>query len=217
MGDDKGVCPHCHPPFPHLIIRLLTSLHIYKQTYVIYTVNMKKIGSGIQTFLSATAGDQDQARITFRAQQVRDRYRKVLLKVYRETAPLFLAHTNNVYIMKKNGKRTLIVYVDESIFAADLNAQRELIKLKLLELFNEEVENFEIYVSRGTYKKNHPYLTENSQNEEEPYTPVPLDQTEREYVKNTAQTVEALPLRESFEKAMTAAMELTKTEKGKTS
>ena len=178
---------------------------------------MKKIGSGIQSFLSTVAGDQDQARIALRAEQVRDRYRQVLQTVYRQTAPLFLAHTNNVYIMKKNDKRTLIVYVDESIFAAELNAQRELIKLKLLELFNEEVENFEIYVSRGAYKKNHPYLTELEQKEEQTYTPVPLDQTEREYVKNTAETVEALPLRESFEKAMTAAMELNKTEKGKTS
>ena len=178
---------------------------------------MKKIGPGIQSFLTATAGDQDQARIALRAQQVRERYKEVLEKVYRQTSSLFLAHTNNVYIMKKNDKRTLIVYVDESIFAAELNAQRELIKLELLELFNEEVENFEIYVSRGAYKKNHPYLTEIEQNEEEPYTPVSLNQIEREYVKNTAQTVEALPLRKSFEKAMTAAMELTKTEKGKTS
>lgn len=185
--------------------------------FVIYTWDMKKIGSDIQYFVAGLAGDQDQARINMRAYQVRERYRDVIQTVYRDTADLFLAHTNNVYIMNKDGVRTLIVYVDESIFAAELNAQRELIKLALLQMFNEEVEEFKIYVSRGKYKSNHPYVDEEGENAPVSLKPLPLDETEQGFVENTVETLQAQELKKSFEKAMTASLGLNKAEKGKTS
>ena len=116
--------------------------------FVLYTYDMKKLGQDIEYYLATLTGDQDQMRINLRALQVRDRYKTVLESVYRDSSSLFLQHTNNVYIVNKDGVKTLIVYVDESIFAAELNAQRELIKLKLLQLFGEEVEDFNIYISR---------------------------------------------------------------------
>ena len=178
---------------------------------------MQKIGQNIEYFLATLTGDQDQARIKLRAHQVRERYKEVLQSVYRDTAQLFLAHTNNVYIMNKNDVKTLIVYVDESIFAAELNAQRELIKLKLLEQFGEAAEEFEIYVSRGRYKLNHPYIIDSDADSTQAYTPVNLDLTEQDYVSTTASTLDSTALRTSFEKAMTASLTLNKTEKGKTS
>lgn len=173
---------------------------------------MKKIGMDITHLIADLVGDSEQARINLRANQVRERYKRAIEVVYRETAPLFLAHTNNVYIMTKDGVRTLIVYVDESIFAAELNAQRELIKLHLLELFGEEVESFEIHVSRGKYKKNHPYLSNGEENVAQKAPSIPLDDNEKEYVSNTVSTVEDNRLRASLQKAMTADMEWKKGE-----
>jgi len=183
--------------------------------FVLYTYNMKKLGQNIEYYLATLTGDQDQMRINLRALQVRDRYKTVLESVYRDSSSLFLQHTNNVYIVNKDGVKTLIVYVDESIFAAELNAQRELIKLKLLQLFGEEVEDFNIYISRGQYKNHHPYELDPSEEQTYAYQAVPLSESEQEYVKKTMETIESQPLKNSFEKAMTAAMELNKSELGK--
>lgn len=175
---------------------------------------MKKLGKNIEYLIADLAGDSDQARINLRAHQVRARFREALEIVYRDTAQLFLDHTNNVYIMKKDGKKTLIVYVDDSIFAAELNAQRELIKLKLLELFGEQIEEFAIYVSRSSYKKNHPYRDEDSENREQASTLKELSPDEKEQVCQTASKVEDDAVRNSLEKAMTADLARKRTENG---
>ncbi len=173
---------------------------------------MKKIGADIAYYIAELAGDSEQARINLRANQVRERYKRALETVYRETAPLFLAHTNNVFIMDKEGVRTLIVYVDESIYAAELNAQRELIKLHLLELFGEDIERFEILVSKPRYKKNHPYLTQEETITAKKTPSIPLTDNEKQFVSNTVSTIEDDRLRLSLEKAMTADMEWKKGE-----
>ena len=178
---------------------------------------MKKLGANISSLIAKLAGDSDQARINLRAMQVRDRYREVMQIIYRETADVFLAHTNNVYIMKKNGVPTLIVYVDDSLFSAELNAQRELIKLKLLEKFGETIENFEIHVSRGSYRNHHPYLDDSVEKEQSATNSIPLDSEELQRVCETANMVENEKLRKALEKAMTADLERNKAEKGKPS
>ena len=134
--------------------------------------------------------------------------------MYRENAELFLAHTNNVYILKKDGVLTLIVYVDESIFAAELNAQRELIKLKLLQLFGEQVEQFEIHVSRGNYKEYHPYADEHAP-EGDPYAraaTAPRAKQERTRFEATAENMEDESVRKALQKAMTADLARKKVE-----
>lgn len=178
---------------------------------------MKRIGNDVERLVARLAGDDAQARVNLRARQVRARYKAVLESVYRESAAVFLAHTNNVYIMRKKDVPTLIVYVDDSIFAAELNAQRELIKLKLLELFGEAVEEFEILVSRGAYKDNRPYLEDQAETEASPEPLAPLSGSEETYISAIASTVEDERVRKSFEKAMTADMARRKTENGKTS
>lgn len=175
---------------------------------------MKKIGDNIEGYIASLMGDDEQARINYRAHQVRNRYRLAIEAVYRDTSQLFLAHTNNVYIMMKDGVKTLIVYVDESIFAAELNAQRELIKLKLLELFGEEVEQFDIHVSRGNYKEYHPYIDEAV---EDPFPPAPLmalDEEELKVVEAVCETIEDENIRKALQKAMSADLARKKTENG---
>ena len=175
---------------------------------------MRRIGDNIEGYVASLMGDDEQARINYRAQQVRNRYRLAIESVYRENAELFLAHTNNVYILKKDGVLTLIVYVDESIFAAELNAQRELIKLKLLQLFGEQVEQFEIHVSRGNYKDYHPYADEHAPEGDSDLPLAPLSEEEREAVKATARMVDDERVRKALEKAMSADLARKKAENG---
>lgn len=173
---------------------------------------MKKLGYDLELMVARLSGNDEQARINLRAHQVRDRYKQALEKVYKNQAPLFLAHTNNVYIMKKDGVKTLIVYVDDSIFAAELNAQRELIRLKLLELFGEEIEQFDIHVSRGSYKQNHPYLIEDGESSQISIESATLDEEEIKRVLETSSVIEDEKVRKALESAMQANFKLQKIE-----
>lgn len=174
---------------------------------------MKKLGKNLENLISGLSEDSDQARINLRAHQVRTRYREALESVYRDNAHLFLNHTNNVYILKKDGIKTLIVYVDESIYAAELNAQRELIKLRLLELFGEEIEQFKILVSRGAYKDYHPYVEEELSKLVTPPLPK-LSPEDLSLVDEVSAKVTEESVRKSFEKAMTADMARKRAENG---
>ena len=165
---------------------------------------MKKLGANIEALIADLAGDSEQARINLRAHQVRDRYRAALESVYPATACIFLDHTNNVYITKLEGVPTLIVYVDESIYAAELSAQRELIKLRLLELFGENVEEFRIYVSRARYKQNYPYRDQGARTDDEPPSLPALDDHDQSSIEELASKIDDEEVRNSFEKAMTA-------------
>ena len=176
---------------------------------------MRKVGDDIHRVIERMGGDSDSARINMRIQQVRDRYREAILSVYPgNTGYLHLAHTNNVIISKKKGVRSLIVYVDDSLFAAELNAQRELIKLRLLELFGEEIDDFQINVSRWKkYRENHPYVNDEPKESNRLSVSVPLNDHESSFVKRTSGAVEDEKLRKSLEKAMTADLEWKKGEK----
>ncbi|HAM16253.1 MAG TPA: DUF721 domain-containing protein [Eggerthellaceae bacterium] len=171
---------------------------------------MHKIGAGVDKLIASLSGDSEQARIMYRTHQVRERYRQALNVVYGDLAELFLAHTNNVYIVKRGDLPTLIVYVDESIFAAELNAQRELIRLKFLELFGEDIARFDIHVSRGKYKNNHPYAYEGQEIEERKDEAPALSKEEESFVESTVSPIEDARLRESLEKAMKADIKRTK-------
>ena len=178
---------------------------------------MKKIGADINHLLSELGSNSDEARINMRTQQVRDRYKQAIESVYRDAAQLHLAHTNNVIITRKDGIKTLIVYVDESLFAAELNAQRELIKLRLLELFGEEIDDFQIRTSRWKkYRENHPYLNPDSQESAEKSPSIPLNDDEKSFVSRTSAVIEDEKLRKSLERAMTADLEWKKGEKVET-
>lgn len=112
--------------------------------------SMKSFSSALQKTLRSTAASSELAAKAARASKVKRMWRDVVDEI-------FLDHTNAVYIVKERGEKVLIVYVDDSLFAAELNARRELIKLKLLSRRNEGIDDFRILVSRGKYKRNYPF------------------------------------------------------------
>ena len=176
---------------------------------------MRKIGNDIGRAIVEMGGDSDEARINMRVRQVLERYRQAIESVYPgETASLHLAHTNKVIITNTDDVRTLIVYVDDSLFAAELNAQRELIRLKLLELFGEDVADFQIKTSRWKkYREIHPYTDIDFEDSDRKTPSVPLNDDEKEFVSRTVGVVQDIRIQKSLEKAMTADLEWKKGEK----
>ena len=175
---------------------------------------MRKLGKEINQTLAAWESSSEEARINLRIRQVRDRYRRAIEEVYKENAQFHLAHTNSVIITAKRGVKTLIVYVDDSIFAAELNAQRELVWLKLLEMFGEEIDDFQIKISsRRKYREMHPYQTETQRESNQLLPSIPLDDEEKAYVSDTVSHISDKKVRESLQKAMTADLEWKKGKK----
>lgn len=173
---------------------------------------MKKLSANIPSALAALGREIPDARKKARASQVRGMWKDAVEDIYKDGAPLFLEHTNSVYLMDKDNVRTLVVYVDESIFAAELNAQRELFKLKFLDRFGEAVEVFDIHISRGSYKTQHPYRDENAsvQQEIDKRPPKPLSTAQLEEVNAQVSLVENPTVREALLKAMITDMEWKK-------
>lgn len=108
-----------------------------------------------------------------------------------------------------HGKQ-LIVYVDDSIVSAELNARRELIKLQFLEHYGEAIDEFKIIISRGQYKKNHPFIAEAKPSYIDEVAAVALDEGERAGIAEELEQVEDERLRRSLEKAMIADLEWKK-------
>ena len=173
--------------------------------------------SAIRSEIDSLAEGDDKSRLLARTLQVQERYKKVIQRVYRFNSRLFLEHTNSVYIIKKDGQKTLIVYMDESIYAAELNAQRELIRLHMHQMFGEDVQVFEIKVSRRDYKKKHPYIDQSDTAEESLLVRDRCDERlsadKEKFISDTLSAVDDPRLRESLEKAMIADLKRQKEKK----
>ena len=163
---------------------------------------MGNINAQINEFLSQLSGDDSTVKIRMRTQQVYDEYKQAMRWVYKDYSAVFLQHTNAVYITKQDELVKLIVYVDESIFAADLNAQREMVKGWINSTFNEHIDEFEIHISRGNYRNFHPF--ESSIEEQGPITVRELQEDEKNRIDEVCEHVENAKVRTSLKKAMTA-------------
>ncbi|MDO4854232.1 MAG: hypothetical protein Q4A43_02260 [Coriobacteriia bacterium] len=113
-------------------------------------------------------------------------------------------------------KKRLIVYVDNSLVAAELGAQKELLKLKYLSEFNVELVEFEVNISKGRYRIPHPFVDRLSERghqlesshtdctEEEIVSRETLTQYERERIDGLTEQIEDPRLKKSFERAIAA-------------
>ena len=160
---------------------------------------MKKLSKMIHRI----SDDSESAKKAYRAAQVKKMWSACVEEI-------FLEHTNSVYIINENEGKTLIVYVDESIYAAELNARRELIKLKLLKEFNEDIRDFKILISRSSYKKNYPFKKDRQISNSLDINPQPLTEEEINKVNDVSLLVENENLRKSLKKAMISDWELKK-------
>lgn len=143
--------------------------------------------------------DADRARVQRRTAQVHAMWKDIV-------DAAIVRHTNSVYITREDGKKRLTAYVDESIYAAELNARRELIKLQFLRRYGEEIDEFRIFISRGHYKKNHPFTEEKSPSYDEHARPRALSAEQNAELEAALSKVEDPKLRAALEKAAVADM-----------
>ena len=97
----------------------------------------------------------------------------------------------------------LVVYVDNSLVAAELNARRELIRLKYREQFNVVIDVFEIRISRGSYKEKYPFREQGSKTYTAPVRRE-LSEEETSSVNELVKNISDEKIKESFIKAITA-------------
>jgi len=158
-----------------------------------------------KSFSSIPGVDLGELRKARRVEQVRNMWAGLVSQV-------FLDHTNNVFVFKKDDRTEMHVYVDESIYAAELNNRRELIKLECREKYGEAIDDFYIHISRGKYKENHPF--KNWQSENSGIKPiVPLSEKELADVETACEKIPDERLRASFKKAMISDLEWKKSDK----
>ncbi|MDO4400710.1 MAG: DUF721 domain-containing protein [Coriobacteriia bacterium] len=188
---------------------------------------MATLRSVLPDALHAMGGSVEDAAKMARASEVRRMWEQ-LMKLGGDD--YILEHTNNVFILRAEDARTLrrdhddrkdagatgtgkqlVVYVDESIVAAELNARRELVKLQFFEHFGERIDEFKIIISRGQYKSHHPFV---HQAQKPSYIdgvqPVALTPEERAVAVQQVEGIQNDRLRRAVERAMIADLEWKK-------
>lgn len=98
----------------------------------------------------------------------------------------------------------LTVFVDNSIVAAELNAQRELVVLKFRELFSVKIDTFSIKISRGQYLRNHPFR---KKDEDEKQAFHPLTTEEDDAIRKMTASIGDPEIRASFQRVLKAIKE----------
>lgn len=119
--------------------------------------------------------------------------------------PFILKHTNSVYLLKSQaieGAYDLVVYLDNSTCAAELNARRELLRFEYLDRFNTTIDVFEIRISRGPYRDKHPFAERLSSDTQPKERSLSEEETAR--IEEMTSAIEDPRLRDSFQRAMTA-------------
>lgn len=125
--------------------------------------------------------------------------------------PFIADHVNSVYLIKEPSdvsRETLLkltVYVDNSMVAAELNAQRELVILKYRELFSLDIKEMIIKISRGAYLDNYPLR---ALKEEEPEKTIhQLTDEEIKEIEDKTAEIKDPELRKSFQSLLKATKE----------
>ncbi len=181
---------------------------------------------------------QDQLPDEVRAKLSRERAVERIYDQFSRLANDFiLEHVNAIYLLNpqdsessasgaqksstletssKPYKKRLIVYVDNSLVAAELGAQKELLRLKYLSEFNIELIEFEVNISKGRYRIPHPFVDRSSEHapqtkrlhapytEEEIVSRETLTPHERERIDDLTEEIEDPRLKKSFERAIAA-------------
>ncbi|MDO5117796.1 MAG: hypothetical protein Q4D34_04845 [Eggerthellaceae bacterium] len=150
-----------------------------------------------------------------RALIVQGLFRQAIEQVYKDKASYVLSHINAVYIMKNDDTtdKELIIYADDSLIRADLDARQEFIKVALFAQ-GEEIRTARFIASRGNMKKHHPFVEiEDIEYDNPQYlvyftqTHHPLDDEQQAAVEAATDLIEDQRVAQSFSKAMRANLE----------
>ncbi len=172
----------------------------------IYAVNqrqnaLRSVSGPIDSFL-ARMPEEVRSRVL-----VERRIEKVQSQFAEVVDPFILRHVNSVYLLKSKsmeGMYDLVVYLDNSTCAAELNARRELIRLKYRERFDTLIDVFEIRISKGRYRENHPFCEAGACHQPAPSAPAGDESIDTSRIDELTQGIADPALRDSFKRAMAA-------------
>ena len=119
-----------------------------------------------------------------------------------------LDHTNAVYLFTKDGMREMHVYVDDSIFAAELNNRRELLVMHMKQVYGEDVDKLLFHISRGARKSEYPFRNMQAESVEER----PLSEREMSEIERVCAGIEDEEIRKAFREAMISDLQRKKPE-----
>lgn len=172
----------------------------------IYAINqrqnaLKSVSGSIDSFL-ARMPEEVRSRVL-----VERRIEKVHSQFAEVVDPFILRHVNSVYLLRSksvDGMFDLVVYLDNSTCAAELNARRELIRLKYRERFDTLIDVFEIRISKGRYRDSHPFCGDAAEGKPSDAVAADMDPSESSRIDELASVIEDPALRNSFKRAMAA-------------
>lgn len=163
---------------------------------------MKKLSENISSLVHTINENNIEIKKIFRGSKVRSIWASCVEEI-------ILDHTNAVYIFKEEEKKIMVVYVDESIFAAELNSRRELIKLKIKTEHNEDIDDFRILISRGNYKKNYPFKANEDPCSMFEKVSTPLSDAEKKQIESMSLRIENDRLQRKFKQAATQNLQVS--------
>ena len=125
-----------------------------------------------------------------------------------------LEHTDGVYVLKKEDGKHMTVYVDSSIWAADLSAQNYMILERMEKALGEKIEDLRFIVSSAAYRKKKSREFRKRIEEQPPYIDdverIPLSDEEVSQIRKEALVVEDERLREMLVSARIHDLETKK-------
>ena len=171
---------------------------------------MKRLKGEIASIIDEMAPTSSAAKITFRANQVHERFKSIIEYIYKGNAPFLLSHINSVYITCEKNKATykdeiaLIIYCDDAMVRTDILSKQHQILLLFKQNYGEDLDRFKSFSSRGNMRKRHPYLEEDK-NHQKPAIKRSLTDDEKRQILLWGREIEDSDLRKAFLKAASNA------------
>ena len=108
------------------------------------------LSSGIERFFTDLEAKQKKSSATARPFDTQ----KGLCDVWRKIAPEhFQKHTDNVVYSTKSEKTEILVFTDDSSYAAELSMDKELYRLRMQGELGKEISDIKFLVSRKTAQR----------------------------------------------------------------
>ena len=130
-------------------------------------------------------------------------------------SPVALENTDNIVYSNKTKKPEILVYVDNSHWAAELESQKELYRILLEKELRQKVSDVKFLVTRkAAYKKIFKKWREKNTSTKSKERAIPLTKEEDRHAREMVSVVKDEKLRNSLYKAMKADLEWKKGTEG---
>jgi len=162
--------------------------------------------SDIEKFIPCPSDEDEFARRKmFKAIQVKNAWERVADQAV-------LEHTDNIFVFMKDGKRTMVCYVDSPIWAAELNADSFRFRMSMeRELGGDPIEVVKFVTSRKSYeRKAFKKRMDSPASYEEAVPSIPLTGSELKHIEDQAEKITSPELRKSLLEARIKDLEWKK-------